>query len=266
VATETAPDTHPLVRERRIAVARQLGRRRLRRLGVVLGLGVVIGLLAWCVLAEPLDIDELTVDGVARLDETQVVGLADVAMGDPLLLARTGQIEDRLEQLPLVAWAEVDRDLPGRLSVSIREWEPAMSIPTDDGWALVDERGVVLVESDAADPSLPRLDAPALSMTPGRKVPGELGAGVAALVQLPEELEPLVDRITVDETGDVSIVFITEVRTEILLGRTPDLTAAYTALGSLVAQLDLSCAERVDLTTPSSPGIRDSPECALRAG
>ena len=114
-AAGTGPD--PRFRERRIAVRKDAGRRRLKRLLIVV-LAALVALAGVIVVRSPvLDVDEVTVVGTARLAPDDIRTAAGIDEGAPLLLADMGAAARDVEALPWVAEAEVTRDLPGRVRI-----------------------------------------------------------------------------------------------------------------------------------------------------
>ena len=83
----------PRIRARRIAVAREQGRRRLRVVLVVLSLFVLFG-TAWLVVQSPLlDVDHIVVTGIPPERVAAVIAASGVHRRDPLLLVSTGAVE-----------------------------------------------------------------------------------------------------------------------------------------------------------------------------
>ena len=90
VVTPRPPRVDPRIRARRIAVAREQGRRRLRVVLVLLSLIVVAG-TAWLIVHSPfLDVDHIVVAGVPESRVAAVVAASGISRHDPLLLVSTG--------------------------------------------------------------------------------------------------------------------------------------------------------------------------------
>jgi len=141
----------PRFRARRIAVRRDEGRRRLKRLLGLVGVAAV-ALAAVIVLRSPvLDVDEVAVSGTERLDAEQLREVAGIGIGRPILLADLDGAAEALEALPWIARAEVTRDLPGTVRVAVREREAAAVVGCEQARAghrrerhAADQLGVVV--------------------------------------------------------------------------------------------------------------------------
>ena len=107
---------NPRIRERRIEVQREAGRRRLRVLLVVSCILSAAGLAFLAVTSPLLDVDHIRVAGAQHVTAAQVRAAAGVHSHDHLLFVDTGAIARRVERLPWVAHASVQRDLPGHVA------------------------------------------------------------------------------------------------------------------------------------------------------
>lgn len=163
----TAATVDPRIRARRIAVRRQAGRRRLGRLAIVAALVAVVA-AAWGLTRSPLlDVDRVRVSGAARTADEAVAEALGSGPGSPMVGVDAGGAEARLEALPWVADATVDRRWPGTLTVDITERTPVALIQTEpDDWALVDGDGRVLGPADGRT-DLPRLSGLHAAGEPG---------------------------------------------------------------------------------------------------
>src|SRR5512141_3460219 len=106
---------NPRIRERRIEVQREAGRRRLRVLLVVTSVLSAAGLAFLTITSPLLDVDTIKVAGARHVTAAQVRAAAGVHVHDHLLFVDTGAVARRLERLAWVAHASVQTDLPGTL-------------------------------------------------------------------------------------------------------------------------------------------------------
>jgi len=174
------------IRDRRVAVAREQGRRRLHRLLAAVGVLALASAAAGAVLSPLLDVDRIEVRGAPGA-EAAVRAAAGVDYGEPLLFVDTADVAARIEALPWVADAQVDRELPDALAVHITPRVPVGWTPATDGtFLVVDARGVVLGPSAVQPAGVPRLgfevaDPAARRFLPATaRVAGELTAGLRA--------------------------------------------------------------------------------------
>ncbi len=157
----------PRIRERRIAVTREQGRRRLRILLVAVAIASVIG-IAWLIVMSPLlAVDDVTIQGTLHETPESVRAAAGVSDGSALLFVDTGAAERRIEKLPWIADATVKRELPNGLSITVVErtpagWvrrPPAAGAPrgAEGAAALVDATGRVLGDELTPPVGLPEI-------------------------------------------------------------------------------------------------------------
>lgn len=250
----------PRMRSRRIGVRRDAGRRRLKRLTLALSLVLVaVGALATTRTAL-LDVDRVTIEGVehARVDEVlEVVG---IAAGDPLISVDPDAVEARVEVLPWVARAQVERSWPSTVDVQVTERVPVAVVQvTDDHAAAVDAAGwVISIDERPADaPPGPLV----LTDVDGRVAEGERLDGaarqaleVAAVVA--ERMPQVVASVSTDL--DAQLVEGGTVR----FGSTEDLDEKVTAVKTVLADVDTSCLELLDVRVPGSPALTRNQRCS----
>jgi cell division protein FtsQ len=147
-------DTDPRISRRRKAVARSKRRR------IWMGLGAVglIAVIVWVMFFSPvLDVRDIKVVGTKHVEAEEVAevsGLLDSSQN--LLTLATDEVAQRVEELPWVQEAEVDRMLPGTVRIKIIERTPAMILSLGAARWTVDAHGVVL-EAGEVQPGLPVL-------------------------------------------------------------------------------------------------------------
>ena len=104
----------PRIRDRRIEVIREAGRRRLRVTLIVASAIVVVGLAYLAVHSPLLDVDHVRVTGTQRVSRDRRASTRrGVHTGDALLFVDTGAIARRVERLPWVEHATRAARLPG---------------------------------------------------------------------------------------------------------------------------------------------------------
>lgn len=87
---------------------------------------------------------QINLTGRSHADVAAVKEAIGVAQGAPLLQASLQDMKERLEQIPEIKSASITRKLPGTLSVSINERQPAAWWQTNGNVQLVDREGIVL--------------------------------------------------------------------------------------------------------------------------
>jgi cell division protein FtsQ len=186
----TATRIEPRMRERRIAIKRAAGRKRLKwTLVVVVLLALVVAALA--VLGSGLfAIEQVEVSGGEHTDAAALAAVIDDLEGTPVLRADTDAAERELETLPWVEDARVTTRFPDGAAIELRERTAAATFQGEDGqWRLIDDRGRVL-EQSAQQPVgyLPVRVGDFPSVEPGQYGP----PGLAAAATLARSLTPTV--------------------------------------------------------------------------
>jgi cell division protein FtsQ len=201
------PPVDPRIRARRVAVAREQGRRRLRVVLVGLSLVVAVG-SAWLLVQSPiLDVDHIVVSGVPNARLAAVIAATGVHRHDALLLVSTGAVERRVERVPGIGAVHVSRDLPGTLRITVREQGAALwARAPGNRVVLVGHDGRVLQYAPAPPPNVIELRGLAHVPAPGRRVPVAAVAGVMA--QLPTAMAERVGAISAANPGDVRLYLV----------------------------------------------------------
>ncbi len=269
----TTPDVgrvvvDPRFRERRIAVRRQAGRRRLRRL-VVLAVVAMAALTAVIVLRSPvLDVDEVSVVGARYTSPEAIQEATHIHAGAPLLLADLGRATRAIEALPWVADATVTRELPGTVHVQVTERTPSAMVSINGASVLVDDSGRVLAAGDpmSLPAAVPR-DPPFVSvLAPGGDAVPAVGARVDRALH---DAVVLAGRLRLDPPGAVAAVRLEpSLRLDLVgggaveLGDTTDLDAKIEAFRTVHARVDLTCLDTIDLRVPTRPVLTRRPRCS----
>jgi cell division protein FtsQ len=241
----------PRIRDRRIEVRREAGRRRLRLLLLAMGTFVVLGLGYLLVQSAMLDVDHVRVAGVRNLSEDDVLDAAAVEHGMPLLRVDTGAIARRVEALPWVEEASVHRDFPGMLRITVVEHEAVAFVRgAAGGVGLVAPDGRVIATAPAAP-------AGAVEILGLRRVP-DVGSLVspprAAQVAsaLPDELATQI--VAIDVGGDGVALRLAR-GGEVRLGTLDDLPAKAASAIAVLARIGDEPIAYLDVSTPESPVV-----------
>jgi cell division protein FtsQ len=198
------PAVDPRIRARRIEVAREQGRRRLRVLLIALSVFVVAG-TGWLVVRSPmLDVDHIVVTGVPPGRAASIVAASGVHRRDPLLLVSTGAVAHRIDSVPGIGSAQVTRDLPGTLRIHVKELGVALWIRSPAGGVVVvGFDGRVQRAAPVPPPNVIELRGLAHLPAPGGRVPVPDVAGV--MRQFPEAFAVRVGAISAASANDVRV-------------------------------------------------------------
>jgi cell division protein FtsQ len=249
----------PRIRARRASVARDAGRRRLRRLlALVALLGVVLlGLAATWTPA--LDIERIDVRGAAHTSSDAVTEAAGVAPGDPLAWFDVDAAEQRVAALPWVDAVAITRSWTGEVGIEVTERIPVAGIPAGEGaWLLVDGDGRVLAAVDAEPSDVAVVDGVTASARPGDQLDADALGALAVAAAIPASLRPDVARVSGTGTGLEAVLRVGGV---IALGGPDEAEAKLSAAAAVLATVTPGCVDRLDVTLPDAPALVRVPGC-----
>ena len=135
------------VRARRAAVRRALGRRRLVRLVAAI-FAIFVAVVVLAVLGSSwfgVRSSDVRVTGNVYTNPTQLNEIIDGVLGTPVVLVDTDALEAQIDEIAWVSESSVRTDWPFGLVIDIREREPVLSFPGQDGlFRVLDADGRVL--------------------------------------------------------------------------------------------------------------------------
>jgi cell division protein FtsQ len=227
-------------------------RRRLLVRGSVAA--AVLGLLAWLLWGSPvLAVSSVRVDGAGTLTAAEVLDVAGIAEGTPLLRVDVDAAEARVARLPQVADVEVTRGWPRSVVVTVVERVPVAVVEESGTRSLVDADGVLF---DTVTGNPPTGVVPLDVADPGPE-DRATRAALAALVALPEEVRG--DVADAGATGPEDVTLTLEDGTTVLWGSAEQAGDKADTLVALLDQLEaggLEPAETIDVSVPSAVVLR----------
>ena len=250
VAPPIAP--HPRIRQRRVEVKRDEGRRRLRILVSAAG-AIGLGALSYGVTRSPLfDVDTVRVRGATHTVPEQVIAAAGLDHDKAMTDVDEARIAARIEALPWVERATVARSWPGTVEVTLLERTPvaAVSVGTD-AWALVDTTGRVLSQEPGVPAELTRVEVSGVTVAPGADVPADLRAAVRVVEALPEALVGRVPVVVINP--DATLELRLDGKVPVQFGAATAVRQKLTALTTLVQKADLGRVRVIDVRVPTAP-------------
>lgn len=247
------PPVNERIARRRAEVRAARRRRLLRRILLVLVLGAVVVGLVRLERSSLVALADLQVIGLERLEEQEVVAASGVREGMSVLRIRRGDVRERVEAMPLVERAEIERVGALGLRIRVEEEAPALTARFDAGSVLVTEDGVVVGTGEAAGTIVVEVAGPVA--TPGERVEEvpPLAAAHEVLLGLPGPLAALVDAARAPAADDVRLVLETGV--EVLWGGAPRSEEKARALGAVLEDLDGRDVSRIDVRAPKAPTV-----------
>jgi cell division protein FtsQ len=249
----------PRIRERRIAVRRDQGRRRLQRVADLVAVLVVAAAFALAVRSPLLDVDAVEVAGADRTGAEEVAAAAGVALGDHLVDVDVRAVGRRVGTLPWVEAVTVRRSIGGTVRIEVLERTPvALALAGGQRW-LVDAAGAVIAPADEAPDlaaDLATLVGVGEGLGPGAVLPAGAVDALAVAGRLGVAVPGAVREIAVAEDLVVGLVAGGEAR----FGDARQLDAKALALATILEEVDLDGLARIDLRVPGNPVLtREDP-------
>ena len=200
------PAIDPRLRQRRIEVRREEGRRRLRRLLIAVGVLAALALVWAFTYSSFLDVDHVVVSGQAHTTEAEVRGAADIGRGQPMIYLDAAGAARRVEALPWVASASVRRSYPGTVRVDVVERVSAVAEPLQaGGFRLIDGEGHAIADTPALPSGVLLMTGPTAPVAIGAVVDTPQLAAIDAATVLPAPLRQRVGAVTWDADGSVAL-------------------------------------------------------------
>ncbi|MFD2092247.1 cell division protein FtsQ/DivIB [Blastococcus deserti] len=248
VRHSTEPAPAPAVRR----FGRPRGRHR-RWLQLAAAL-VAVAAAGWLLLAGPLlAVRAVHVDGLTTLPAGQVQEAAGIEAGTPLLRVDLEAARTRVARLPQVASAEVTRDWPDSVVITVVQRVPVAVVGEPGRRSLVDAEGVLF---DAVTGAAPDGVVPLDVASPGPRDPATL-AGIAALGSLPADVREQVAAAAAASPDDISLTLADG--TVVRWGDASESGAKSEALVGLLEQIEagtLEPATTIDVSTPDAVVLR----------
>ena len=236
-------------------------RRRRWAVGAVVVSLLVCGaaLAALSPLASVLDVE---VSGAERTGPAAVRAASGLDLRPPLIRIDPDQVRSRVEDLPWVRRATVERRWPRTVVVTVEERQPAAISPCQASAAtgcLLDGSGRVLGPADPrATAGLPRLAGVPAAGEPGSTLSEPAQPALAVAVNLPSALRPLVLGVKA-ERGEVSLELHAPGRDltppVVRLGGPDRIQDKLTAAATVLARTSVDAVATLDVRVPESPAL-----------
>lgn len=248
----------PRLKERRTEVTRAAGRRRLRiliRTLVVVAVGAgMVGL----VFSPALDVDTVKVEGARNTAGAAVTKAAGLDSGRTAMLTLDRMaMAGRVERLPWVARATVERSWPSTVVIRVVERRPVATLPVANGVALVDATGRVLATVTSPPPGLVAIGVPPRPRLAGVTAEPTVQHALRVVTALPARLAEQVAAVAVTgEAADATFDLDLHTGVKVQVGLPTDLAAKFRAA---LAVLDAEQPPRgsiLDVRVARSPTLR----------
>ncbi len=181
-----------------------------------LGAVAILAGVAWALLGSKfLVVRSVEVTGPAAVSRTAVVAAAGIRLGTPLIRVDPAAVARRVERLTLVRSAQVRREWPDRIVISVQERTAVLAVASGGGYEVIDKFGVVLRQAAGRPAGLPVLHTPAAAGPASLRGSPAVLAAATVLRELPARLArsvraidaPAADAVTLRLRGGVRIAW-----------------------------------------------------------
>ena len=258
--TGAAPRTiDPRLRARRIAVRRDEGRRRLRRLT---GLGVValVAVLVFALTRSPvLDVDHVHVAGAQHTPSDAIQRASGVRRHAPMTDVDLDRARRGVLSLPWVRAVSITRAWPGTIKITVTERTAVAAVAAGNaGFSLVDGEGRVLESSPTLPAGYVLLANVPTPGEPGTNLDPSADAALDVARALPSQLRAKVSTIVPDRDGVTLRLVAGGV---VHLGDASDLGAKLRAADTVLREADTKNLCAVDVRVASAPSLTRGKAC-----
>ena len=242
----------PRIRQRRMDVRRQEGRRRLWFLVVVASVLIGAGAAVGATRSPLLDVDRVDVRGATRTPRSALLAAGGLERRPLMVDVDAPLVSRRLEALPWVLRAQTRRVWPATVVVEVTERAPSAVVRAGSEWAVVDVTGRVL-EVGATRPSgLPALNGAPAPGAPGTSLPEAAGRSLRVLSTLPPALHARVGEIVTTPGGEV-LLRLAPPGGEIRLGPPEGLESKLSSALTVLEKADDARFAVLDVRVPAAP-------------
>lgn len=244
------------MRARRIAVRRDEGRRRLRRLAWGLG-GVTLLVNGAAIAHTPfVDVDRIEVTTGPNTPAAAVQAASGIDRGDAMLTLDESGAEAKIERLSWVADADVQREWPSTVRIVVHERAPAAILQSPlpgQPLGLADAEGRVLQIGGPVPFGLVTVTGVPAVMHQGEPVPPTVRDALRLAVTAPVVVPGAVTAVSLDLEATLTSGGV------VRFGSLRDLDEKLVALATVLARVDTSCLGVLDLKVPGSPTVSRRP-------
>lgn len=262
MSTAARVRTDPRISRRRRAIERSRRRRAIASVTMVAAIAGLVWLAFWSPL---LNVREIAVVGGRHVNASDVAAAAGLDEADNLLLVSPPNVAAKVEELPWVREAKVDRKLPGTVRVRITERRPAVVLASGaDVWTL-DRRGNVLTEGSAKK-GLPVITGftPSTIEAGSKVAQAEVQDALAAWRSLSPRIRAQVVAVVAPTPERITLSFTDG--TQVRFGAARALRAKNQVLRALLTQMraEGTAAAYIDVRVPANPAISARPPAAAQ--
>lgn len=215
----------------------------LRRVLLLLVLVALVTGAGWLVfVSSVLAVEQVQVRGVRTVSEQRITAAAAVPLGEPLARVDVDRVRERVEDVSVVARADISRSWPHTVAIEVTERTPVAAVARGGRYRLIDAHGVMFRTVPQ-----PRAGLPVMRVGQHPRAAEEAAAVVAALPRRLAHRVAEVEATTMD-----SIAFELRDGRRVVWGSAESSALKAKVLGALIERQ----ARVYDVSVPGSPTLQ----------
>jgi cell division protein FtsQ len=242
--------TDPRIHERRVRVAREIGRRRRRLVSFALLVVTVAAAGLAVVHSSVFGARHVEVTGLQHESSSAVIEAAGLKSAPPLVDLSTAVIARRVEALPWVHQAKVAFSFPSTVHIAVTERVPVAVTGEGGRFDLLDDTGRVLEQLTGRPSGFPLIASSPPLLGPGQAMGQKTAQLTAVAAAMPESMVSEIDELSWSTGGIVARLNDGLVAQ---LGGPTEASAKFVALATVLAHGNLSGIGTVNLEVPTAP-------------
>ncbi len=181
----------------------------------VMAAAIVAG-VAWALLGSGLlMVRSVHAAGTPLVPRAKILQAAGIRIGTPLIRIDTAEVARRVEQIAQVQSAQVTRDWPNKVVITVLDRTPAVAVPQGGRYALVDKFGVIVRWAARPPKRMPLLLADPAGSASGLRGSAGVRAAVTVLQDIPAGLRrriqavqaPAANAVVLELRGGIRILW-----------------------------------------------------------
>lgn len=127
---------------------RRRKKKNIKYLRLIIAFGILLGIIIAILNMPIFNISSIEVSGNERVEESNVMDISGLDLGDSFIFFDKENIESNILNLPLVEEVRVRRNFPKRVNIEITERKPASTVQFSNNFILLDRFGYIIDEVD----------------------------------------------------------------------------------------------------------------------
>ena len=130
--------------EQRKVERKEKRRRKFKIAKIIMIVGLFITTILLIMFSPLFNIKEITVEGNELISTEQILSFAGIEKEDNTFKLNIGKISDKIKEDLYIEEAEINRELPSKVVIKVKERKPSFLIEYANGYAVIDRKGMIL--------------------------------------------------------------------------------------------------------------------------